>query len=67
VQDAGARERAKRGRLAANVFRMFAKQMTLRQIVVTTKQPPEMIRQLYSEWSKELEEGEWERRAREER
>jgi hypothetical protein len=48
--------------LAAKVFRMFARSLTLPQIVVMTKQPPEVIRELYREWSKTLEEAEWERR-----
>lgn len=38
-----------RGRLAARVFRMFAGHLTLAQTVVTTKQPPNVIRDLYRE------------------
>lgn len=57
-----ARTLARRGRLAARVFRMFARHMTLPQIVVATKQPPEVIRELYRDWSIGLDEGEWERR-----
>lgn len=53
---------ARKGRLAARVFRMFARQMTLAQIVVATKQPPDVIRELYREWSMSLDEGEWNRR-----
>jgi hypothetical protein len=55
---------ARKGRLAASVFRMFARHITLPQIVVATKQPPEVIRDLYREWSLGLDEGEWERRDR---
>jgi hypothetical protein len=58
------RAQARKGRLAANAFRMFARHMTLPQIVVATKQPPEVIRELYREWSTGLDEGEWERRDR---
>jgi hypothetical protein len=43
--------RSRKGRLAARVFRLFARSMTLLQIVVATKQPPELIRELYREWS----------------
>jgi hypothetical protein len=60
--DSAARARAKRGRLAARVFRMFARPLTLPQIVVATKQPPEVIRELFREWSTSLEEAEWARR-----
>jgi hypothetical protein len=60
--DADARERSRRGRLAAKVFRMFARYLTLQQIVVTTREPPEVIRELYREWSVTLEEAEWARR-----
>lgn len=57
-----ARASARQGRLAARVFRMFSRHLTLRQIVVATKQPPEVIRELYREWSLDLDQGEWERR-----
>lgn len=60
--DDEARARARKGRLAARVFRLFARNMTLPQIVVGTKQPPEVIRELYREWSTDLDEGEWARR-----
>lgn len=56
------RASARRGRLAARVFRMFGRRMTLPQIVGLTNQPPEIIRALYREWSTSLEEGEWKRR-----
>jgi hypothetical protein len=65
VSDPERRAEARRGRVAATVFRMFARHLTLPQIVVATKQPPEMIRELYREWSTGLDEGEWERRDRE--
>jgi len=57
-----ARERSRRGKLAADIFRMFARQTTLAEIVHYTKQPPEVIRDLYREWSTSLEDGEWARR-----
>jgi hypothetical protein len=50
------------GRLAATIFRMFARRLTLAQIVVATKQPPERVREFYREWSTSLEEAEYERR-----
>lgn len=55
------RERARRGRLAAKVFRLFARGASLAQVVVATKEPPEVIRALYHEWSTSLEEVEWNR------
>jgi hypothetical protein len=55
---------ATRGRVAARVFKMFARHMALPQIVVLTKQPPEVVRALYDEWMKSLDEGHWERLAR---
>jgi transcriptional regulator with XRE-family HTH domain len=63
--ETGAAERRhdlRRGRLAATVFKMFARQKSLPEIVVATKQPPELIRSLYREWSTTLEEAEWDRR-----
>lgn len=51
-----------RGRMAARVFGMFARQSSLPEIVMATKQPPDVVRQLYREWSTTLEEGDWERR-----
>jgi hypothetical protein len=59
---AGIRGRHKEGRLAADVFKMFARRLTLPQIVVATRQPPEVIRELYREWCTSLEEAEWARR-----
>lgn len=53
----------KRGRVAARVFRMFARRMSLVQIVVATKAPPDVVRELYREWSTSLEQGEWHRQA----
>lgn len=53
---------AREGRTAATVFRMFARGMTLPQIVVATNQSPVVIRDLYREWSTSLDHGEWERR-----
>jgi hypothetical protein len=52
----------RKGRVAANVFRMFARNLSLRHIVVVTKQSPDVIRALYREWSTTLDEGEWRRR-----
>jgi hypothetical protein len=63
--DPVARAAARRGRLAARVFRMFAADMGLAQIVVSTRQPPETIRELYREWTTSLDEAEWARRAAE--
>ena len=40
------REYARKGRLAAQVFRLFARGAELPQVVVATKQPPERIREL---------------------
>src|SRR5688572_10111513 len=59
--DDDARVNSRRGRLAARVFRMFARDMSLPQIVVITGQPPDVIRELYREWSTSLFDGEWER------
>jgi hypothetical protein len=56
-----ARDVARKGRLAARVFRMFARYATLPQIVLATRQPPDVIRELYREWSTTLDQGEWER------
>ena len=55
------REAARAGRLAAKVFRLFARNLSLVQIVVLTKQPPERIRALYHEWVTSLEQAEWQR------
>lgn len=49
------------GRIAARVFMMFGRGASLRQIVVNTRQPPDVIRQLYREWMTSLDEGEWQR------
>jgi hypothetical protein len=57
-----ARVVAREGRTAARIFRMFARSMTLPQIVVVTKQPPVVVRELYRQWCSSLDEGEWERR-----
>lgn len=59
------RARAREGRLAAQVFRLFARNQSLPQIVLTTRQPPDAIRRLYQEWSTSLEEAEWKRRSTE--
>jgi hypothetical protein len=61
-QSEAERARARDGRLAAAVFRCFAKRMTLPQIVIATSQSPASIRELYRQWSTTLDEGEWERR-----
>lgn len=61
-RDPDLRERARRGRLAARVFRMFAQHMTLQQIVVATEEPPDVIRDLFHEWETDLHSGEWKRR-----
>lgn len=60
--DPEARERSRRGRLAAEVFVMFGRRVPLAQIVVTTRQPPDVIRALYQEWSTSLEDAELQRR-----
>lgn len=54
-------DRSRRGRLAARLFRVLERRLSLPQIVATTAQPPEVVRALYHEWSTSLEEGEWER------
>jgi transcriptional regulator with XRE-family HTH domain len=59
--DPAERQRARAGRLAATVFRMFARGRPLAEIVVLTKQPPERVRALYHEWVTSLEAGEWDR------
>jgi hypothetical protein len=56
---AKARARARDGRMAARVFRMFARHWTLPQIVVATGQPPQVVRTLFHEWSTSLEAAEW--------
>lgn len=66
AQCKAARAQAREGRLAADVFRCFAKRMTLPQIVVATGQTPAAIRELYHQWSTSLDDGEWERRDRRE-
>lgn len=58
---AARRESAKKGRLAARVFVMFGQHKALFQIVVATRQPPEVIRELFHEWSTTLDMGEWAR------
>ena len=58
-----ARAIAKRGRLAARIFKMFARNLTLPQITVRTNQPPDVVRTLYHEWMTSLDEGEWSRRS----
>ncbi|MDB4989681.1 MAG: hypothetical protein JWN04_4859 [Myxococcaceae bacterium] len=58
------RATARRGRVAAQVFRMFARNLSLPQIVVTTRQPPEVVRALYHEWMTGLHDGEWQRTER---
>lgn len=39
--------------------------MSLREIVVTSRQPPELVRKLYREWLVSLADGEYERHAQE--
>jgi hypothetical protein len=56
-----ASRRAGEGRLAARVFRLFAKRWTLPQIVLATDEPPARIRALYHEWSTSLESAERQR------
>jgi hypothetical protein len=56
-----ARAQAREGRVAARVFRMFARHWTLPQIVVATGQPPHVVRRLFHEWSTSLEVAEWSR------
>jgi len=41
---------------------MFARNKSLAEIVVALRQPPDVIRDLYREWSTSLDEAEWERR-----
>jgi hypothetical protein len=56
---------ARLGETAAHSFCMFSQGRTLREIVVRARQPPERIRQLYSEWLVGLKDGETQRRMRE--
>jgi hypothetical protein len=55
------RDAARAGRIAAKVFRYFARNRSLAEIVVATKQPPDRIRALYHEWVTSLEIGELDR------
>lgn len=55
------RERAREGRIVAGIFKMFERGVPLPKIVIATKQQPEVVRRLYSEWMTSLEEGEWHR------
>jgi hypothetical protein len=67
ASDADAVERrasARKGRVAVQVFRLFARNLSLPQIVVMTRQPPEVVRALYHDWVTGLVEGEWERTGR---
>ncbi len=49
------------GDVAAYAFQLFEASKPLSEIVVQLRQPPQVIRELYSEWLKGLEEGEAER------
>jgi hypothetical protein len=55
-----------RGEIAARVFRLLSRGCSLRQIVVQTRQPPVVVRQLYREWMTNLSDGERQRRERNE-
>jgi hypothetical protein len=59
-----ARAAAQGASIAARAFAMFARRKTLPEIVLSTKQPPEIVRALYHEWTTSLDEGEWEARDR---
>jgi hypothetical protein len=50
------------GRIAARVFRMFDMGCELRDIVKELELPPGVVRDLWHEWSTDLEEGEKSRR-----
>lgn len=58
------RLRRREGRLAARLFGMFERGVPLPQIVITTREPPELVRRAFSEWRTSLEQGEWEREER---
>jgi hypothetical protein len=58
------RDAARAGRIAAKVFRLFARNRSLAEIVIVTKQPPARIRALYHEWVTSLEIGEMDRDVR---
>jgi len=51
-------KRQQAGDVAARVFRMFEQRRSLRDIVVTARQPPELVRTLYREWLTGLADGE---------
>ena len=48
--------------MAARLFRMFAARKTLPQVVLATRQPPDVVRALYHEWRTSLEDAERDRR-----
>jgi len=50
------------GEIAARVFRLVERGYGLREIVLRTRQPPDVIRRLYREWLVDLREGEQLRR-----
>jgi hypothetical protein len=54
--------RRNRGRMAVRMFRLFAAHKTLPQIVLATRQPPDIVRALYHEWRTSLEDAERDRR-----
>jgi hypothetical protein len=49
---------SKEGDAAARVFAMFGQGRSLRDIVLSAKQPPDVVRRLYREWLVGLAEGE---------
>jgi hypothetical protein len=64
-QPARLRRRAQTaGERAARIFRMFETGKELIDIVLTTREHPTTVRQLYREWCSSLEEGERERERR---
>jgi hypothetical protein len=61
------RSREQPGAAAAKVFRMIEGNMTLSEIVIAARQPPEVVRRMYEQWLVSLEEGEQARAAQSER
>lgn len=56
--------RSRAGDIAARVFRMLDSGQDLVEIVVATRQPPTLIRDLYREWNLDLKQGEVDAQAR---
>lgn len=59
------RRRPRPGEVAARVFRLLDERRSLRDIVVVTRQPPELVRTLYRQWLVGLADGERARRDQE--